>query len=212
MRYFLLVSFLFGCGAPPEESFPTPSGFKTSEPEPEEPEPVPEEPRSVVQPLSQFVVAGGVELGRLVAVNAWTLSIWDEERGLLYDVNDTTGYLAGDMVRLYAEEEDCSGSLYSEDWRHCGLPIPARRTVSRWPSDTQGLTEAAALYSITGGAVEYHQLMQDLHDVCILAGSASGSMYCGYEYGVLTDLPTTFELPIGIVERVQNTVVEESNE
>lgn len=101
--------------------------------------------------------ADGYRLGRLQAVGEWTLEVWDEAWGLLFEVNELTGYVTS-RAALY-EAAACGGEPHELFWYGDCESVPAgasapRRRAFGLGGDAWGFARASEVVASAGPARE----------------------------------------------------------
>lgn len=152
--------------------------------------------------MSLEVESDGVRLGYLQTVNEHTLSIWDDVAGILYQLNDVTGYVATSPT-YYHLSDDCTGARHI--WSGVQLdicdsaPSAYRPRAYGWSGDNAGLSEASTIE--IGDTPPVAIVYQSVYSggACISL-PANVTDTCVYEMTASAMIPTSFALPIVIVE------------
>lgn len=149
-----------------------------------------------IETASLEVEADGQRIGYFLGIDNFTIRIWDDAQNFIFSVNDTTGFVAG-YNNYYYESDDCTGSAYVLS-AYCGLGAPVRRYV--WGSNLdQGFTQSDFLITTHGEGVDIVYKSLQTVDDCIQYPN-NIIPQCLYATTIVDSLPTSFPLPIKVVE------------
>lgn len=214
---FTLLALLVACdpkpsGAPSITDFPIPPSMETpamttgdapfesstsgETPTPENPDPTEGNYKS----LSAYD-GDGNRIGYVTEVMDFSISVYDEERDLVFQVNDLTGNTFG-VTTQYFESDGCAGQPNAAVARQfCDYDLSAGRQVyyrpnSDAPLESKGFKKSLELYTASGTAQFKTMASRWSGNHC--APVLDSMDYCAFELSPLNDLPKGFSLPITI--------------
>lgn len=158
-----------------------------------------------VETTSLEVESDGVRIGYLQGVGEYTLGIWDESQNLLFSINDTTGFVGGSGY-YYFTSNNCSGTRYTSapvPTQVCNSsPAPSKRRIWGQSLDWTGFVESNSLETTAGAPLLIVYKSADFgNGMCTILDS-NISETCVFEITQTNEIPTSFPLPIEIVESV----------
>ena len=150
----------------------------------------------------EAIDAEGNRIGYVQGVGEYTIRVWDDANNFLFDVNDTTGFVANNTI-LYYGAENCGGFVYVESPVNadgaCIDAISPRQAVWANGGDRHGLTEGYEMSIATGEpqSVELQALLLPGKEEC---SPVASSFSCVRLTAATTTIPTSFPPPLSIVE------------
>lgn len=152
-------------------------------------------------PYSLEVEADGERIGYLMGVHAYGVTLWDDVNEVTFGVNQVTGHVISGQVGFYHATADCTGQRYA----NAGVPLelcetvgpPIRRHVYGDAESNGGHTPVASLASTSGAPalVNIQSLKSGANCVAVAVAE-----YCVLPVETTDVIPTTFPLPITVVE------------
>jgi hypothetical protein len=155
------------------------------------------------EPVSLEVHSDGVRIGYLQSVQAYSLGIYDDQNEFIFVVNEVTGYVAPG-AQVFYESNDCSGEAYVQSvvpLEACDqAPLPLRRSLYAWPPTldfVSGWDEATELRTTSGSPFTISPGSYQQGNGCLTYPDLP---MCVLTLTQQAAIPTTFDLPITIVE------------
>lgn len=153
-------------------------------------------------PTSLEVHASGQRIGYLLGVWDYGFTIWDDEAEVTFQINQQTGHVVGAAGSpYYYTTANCSGNRYQPapyvSVSECGdVPAPTRRFVRGDGGSQSGHVQAPAVVVGVGAATLV------MAQSSMIGGNCQPGVvqFCGFPMQDTNAIPTTFPLPITVVE------------